>query len=234
MRHVYVNIVRWVVQSDCGYRRYVAVQALSLTDLTRSAGTNTIRYNGRSHCTSTKPRSANRHTPKERSKLDGFPVLASDTTRGATLSKQPPADPGTGPPKAVVDKTSVGQRHLGARVDVSKISVKTPENVKRDTRACSTYRTTHSATASKSPVQCAATCYRLLELFVMLLRAFLSFPSVCPASSAFRFVPADAALVFTDTSVDLPAASPDAIFATCASAALQSAAESFIAYLRGE
>ncbi|KAI0330453.1 hypothetical protein GY45DRAFT_1323576 [Cubamyces sp. BRFM 1775] len=72
--------------------------------------------------------------------------------------------------------------------------------------------------------------YRLL--FFMLLRAFLSLPSACPASSAFRFVPA-AALVLTDTSVDLPPASPVAIFATCASAALQSAAESFIAYLWG-
>ena len=77
--------------------------------------------------------------------------------------------------------------------------------------------------------------YRYRLPFFMLRRAFLSFPSVWPASSAFLFVPADAdadaALVFTDTSVDLPDASPDAIFATCASAALQSAAESLIAYL---
>lgn len=75
--------------------------------------------------------------------------------------------------------------------------------------------------------------YRLL-FFDMLLRDFFSapLPSPCPASSAFRFVPAAAAeaLVLTETSVDLPAP-PDAIFATCASAALQSAAESLIAYL---
>ncbi|KAJ2967049.1 hypothetical protein NUW54_g13627 [Trametes sanguinea] len=77
------------------------------------------------------------------------------------------------------------------------------------------------------------TDYRLL-FFDMLLRDFFSapLPSPCPASSAFRFVPAAAAeaLVLTETSVDLPAP-PDAIFATCASAALQSAAGSLIAYL---
>lgn len=72
--------------------------------------------------------------------------------------------------------------------------------------------------------------YRLL--FFMLLRTFFfsaPLPSACSPSSAFRFAPA--AVVLTDTSVDLFAPPSVAIFATCASAALQSAAASVIAYL---
>ncbi|KAI0667768.1 hypothetical protein C8Q78DRAFT_321947 [Trametes maxima] len=69
----------------------------------------------------------------------------------------------------------------------------------------------------------------------MLLLDFFSPPlpsAPAPASSAFRFVPAPPAAVLTDTSVDLPAGPPAASFATCTSAALQSAAPSVIAYLR--
>lgn len=75
--------------------------------------------------------------------------------------------------------------------------------------------------------------YRAL-VFFMLLLAFLSppFSFSLPASSAFRFCPAIAA-VLTDTSVDLPCAPApdDESFATCASAALQSADASVMAYL---
>ncbi|KAI0647810.1 hypothetical protein C8Q79DRAFT_532944 [Trametes meyenii] len=76
--------------------------------------------------------------------------------------------------------------------------------------------------------------YRLL--FLMLLLDFFSPPlpsPPAPASSAFRLVPAPAPVaVLTDTSVDFPVGPPAASFATCASAALQSAAPSAIAYLR--
>ena len=78
--------------------------------------------------------------------------------------------------------------------------------------------------------------------FFKLLRAFFSLPSPAAASpaalSALRFCPAAAfsPVVFTLTSVDLPpppAPAPAASFATCASAALQSADPSVIAYLSG-
>ena len=69
-------------------------------------------------------------------------------------------------------------------------------------------------------------------LFFIALLAFFSPPlSSFPALSALRFWPA-AAAVLTQTSVDLPCP-PDASFATCASAALQSADASLIAYLSG-
>ena len=62
----------------------------------------------------------------------------------------------------------------------------------------------------------------------MLLLDFFSPPfASAPASSALRVFP-EAAAALTETSVDLPSPSD----ATCASAALQSADPSFIAYLR--
>ncbi|KAI8994239.1 hypothetical protein BD414DRAFT_481851 [Trametes punicea] len=98
---------------------------------------------------------------------------------------------------------------------------------------CTANNMTHVVPGA-SEVMARHSRYRLL--FFMLLRAFFSaalLPSPCPPSSAFRFVPAIAAVafVFTDTRVDLPCAPPVAILAICASAALQSAAESLIAYL---
>ena len=77
--------------------------------------------------------------------------------------------------------------------------------------------------------QRSAQAHRALLFFIALL-AFFSPPlSSFPVLSALRFWPA-AAAVFTETSVDLPCP-PDASFATCASAALQSADASLIAYL---
>lgn len=71
------------------------------------------------------------------------------------------------------------------------------------------------------------TIYRL-AFFMPRLVPFLSLDSFT-SSSALRFWPA-ATVPFTLTTVDFPAASPFASFATCASAMLQSAV-SLMAYL---